>query len=62
MRLPSTATYTLVDLFPYLPLNEYGTMAPCPVGGIYTCGVTVENAITCNIVGHVLDYYWAIGF
>jgi len=61
-RLPATAAYSLQDISHYLPLNENGQITPCPSGGIYSSGGVVTNAPLCNRVGHVLDYYWAIGF
>ncbi len=53
-KQPSTATYTLSLLKPYVKLDSGGNLPACPGGGTYTAGGTVTNAPTCSISGHVL--------
>ena len=47
-KLPSSASYLLSDLKPYLRLSSSGQLPSCPAGGIYTEGATVTNSPTCS--------------
>jgi len=53
-KLPSTATYAMTDLQPYIKLTSGGALPACPAGGSYTAGGTVANPPTCNIPNHAL--------
>jgi prepilin-type N-terminal cleavage/methylation domain-containing protein len=54
---PSSATYTLANLQPYIKLNSAGNLPTCPAGGTYSAGTCVTNAPTCSLKtsdGHVM--------
>jgi prepilin-type N-terminal cleavage/methylation domain-containing protein len=53
-KLPSSSTYTLANLQPYIRLTSAGALPACPAGGTYSPGATVTNAPTCGITGHAL--------
>ena len=48
-RLASSATYTMVNLMPYIKLNTAGSIPGCPASGTYTVGINVSNAPTCSL-------------
>ncbi len=50
----SSATYTLIDVKPYIRLDASGNIPPCPASGTYTPGATGGDPPTCSIPGHVL--------
>ncbi len=53
-KLPTTATYSLTDLQPYIKLDSTGNIPGCPAGGTYAAGADVSQPPTCTIAGHVL--------
>ncbi len=55
-KLPSTATYSLDNIMPYVRLDSNGALPPCPAGGTYAAGACVTNAPTCSLSadGHFL--------
>src|SRR5215831_11540985 len=53
-KLPSTGTYTLVALKPYIKLDSTQNIPGCPAGGSYSAGADVTTPPTCNISGHAL--------
>ena len=48
-RLASSATYTMVNLMPYIKLNTAGSIPGCPASGTYSVGASVSNAPTCSL-------------
>ena len=52
-KLPSTATYAMTDLQPYIKLTSTTTLPACPAGGTYTVS-NVDVPPTCNIANHAL--------
>src|SRR2546430_582707 len=42
-KLPSTASYTLSNIKPYIKLTTAGAIPGCPAGGTYAPGSTVTN-------------------
>jgi prepilin-type N-terminal cleavage/methylation domain-containing protein len=53
-KLPSTASYAMNDLLPYIKLTSTGVLPACPAGGTYSSGGAVTNPPTCNVAGHAL--------
>ena len=53
-KLPSTGTYTMAVLQPYIKLTSQNNLPACPAGGSYTAGGNVTVPPTCNITGHNL--------
>ena len=55
-KLPSTATYTLSVIKPYIKLDSTGNLSQCPASGTYSAGGTVTNHPTCSLStsGHAL--------
>jgi prepilin-type N-terminal cleavage/methylation domain-containing protein len=54
---PSSATYALDDLKPYIKLASGGGLPACPAGGTYAGGTSVTNPPTCSLAttdGHVM--------
>ena len=54
-KRPSTATYTLSDIKPYIKLDSNSNIPSCPAGGTYAPGSTVTNSPTCTVTGHEFD-------
>ena len=48
-KQPSTASYTLSLLKPYIKLDSGGNLPACPAGGTYAQGSTVTNPPTCTL-------------
>ena len=55
-KQPSSATYTLSLLKPYIKLTSGNNLPACPANGSYSPGSTVTNAPTCTLAssGHAL--------
>src|SRR5437899_555047 len=55
-KQPSSATYTLSLIKPYVKLDSTSNIPACPANGAYSPGATVTNAPTCSLSGqgHVL--------
>jgi prepilin-type N-terminal cleavage/methylation domain-containing protein len=50
-KLPSTATYALSNLNPYIKLTTGSNLPLCPGGGTYSAGASVTVAPTCSLSG-----------
>jgi len=50
-KQPSTATYTMSLIRPYVKLDSGGNLPACPAGGTYSEGATVTNPPTCSLSG-----------
>ena len=50
-KLPSSGTYTLSVIKPYIKLDSTGNIPGCPAGGTYSPGATVTNPPTCSLSG-----------
>src|SRR5947208_9948764 len=48
-RQPSSATYTLLLLKPYIKLDSNQNLPSCPANGSYAPGSTVTNPPTCTL-------------
>ena len=48
-KQPSTATYSLSLLKPYIKLDSTSNIPGCPAGGTYTAGGTVILPPTCSL-------------
>ena len=56
-KQPSSATYQMSDLQPYIKLTSLGAIPGCPAGGDYTVGTCVTNPPVCSLsttAGHAL--------
>src|SRR3979490_513895 len=51
-KQPSTASYPLRRLKPYIKLDSNSNIPGCPAGGTYTQGSTVTNPPTCSLSGN----------
>jgi len=49
LKLPSTASYTLDVLKPYIKLDSTSNLPACPASGQYSAGATVTNPPTCSL-------------
>src|SRR5881628_1051348 len=50
-KLPSSSSYTLAVLMPYIKLDSTGNLPVCPAGGTYSAGTTVTNPPLCSLSG-----------
>ena len=50
-KQPSTATYTMSLINPYVKLDSSGNLPACPAGGTYSQGASVTNPPTCSLSG-----------
>jgi prepilin-type N-terminal cleavage/methylation domain-containing protein len=51
-KQPSTASYTLSLLKPYIKLDSNSNIPGCPAGGTYSAGSTVTNPPLCSLSGN----------